>query len=75
MTMARSSHLHAERADYNQSELLSNAINESLSVEVGEQALTLRSIGIRPTGSGSNQVSQKGAAEFYRELFIERLQR
>jgi len=68
-------HLGGISFSYNQSELLSNAINESLSVEVGEQALTLRSMGMRPTGSGNNQLSQEGAAEFYWELFIERLQR
>jgi hypothetical protein len=35
----------------------------------------LCTLGMRPVGSSSNQLSQEGAAELYWEMFIERLQR
>jgi hypothetical protein len=54
-----------------------NSFNESLSVEVGVQALTLRALGMQMHRSteGTNHLSQEGAAEYYWALFVESLQR
>jgi hypothetical protein len=63
---------------YSHSDNLSdNSINESMSVEVGEQALSLHPMGMPSFGSTKREshLSQEGAAEYYWELFIEPLQR
>ena len=54
-----------------------NGINESISVEIGDQALTLRALGMQShrTGSAGSHLSQEGAAEYYWALFMEPLQR
>jgi hypothetical protein len=54
-----------------------NSFNESMSVEVGEQSLTLRALGMQMHGrvSADRHLSQEGAAEYYWDLFIEPLQR
>jgi hypothetical protein len=53
------------------------SINESMSVKEGEQTLTLHPTGMPSFGSSvaRDQLSQEGAAEYYWELFISRLQR
>ena len=50
--------------------------NESMSVKESEQALTLHPMGMQSFGSSAarDQLSQEGAAEYYWELFISRLQ-
>ena len=53
-----------------------NSFNESLSVEVGEQMLYLRPLGMSSL-SGTREVKHltyEGASEFYWSIFIERLQ-
>jgi hypothetical protein len=57
--------------------LSANAYNESLSVEVGEQALFLRALGMAMHRSSDREgkLSAEGAAEYYWGLFIEPLQR
>lgn len=54
-----------------------NSFNEAMSIEVGEQALTLKPLGMPMFGSSSrgSHLSQEGAAEYYWGLFIEPLQR
>jgi TIR domain len=54
-----------------------NSFNESLSVEVDAQALTLRPLGMQSHRSikEENRLSQEGAAEYYWALFVEPLQR
>jgi TIR domain len=55
----------------------SSSINESMSVEVGDQALTLHPLGMqshRSSTSGAH-LSQEGAAEYYWALFVDPLQR
>jgi hypothetical protein len=55
----------------------SGSINESMSVEVGDQALTLRPLGMqshRLSTSGAH-LSQEGGAEYYWTLFVDPLQR
>lgn len=50
--------------------------NENLSVEVGEQALGLRPLGMQSLGASKpGNLSFEGAAEHYWELFIQPLQR
>lgn len=53
-----------------------NSFNENLTVEVGEQAMLLRPLGMQshrvPNGAG--HLSQEGAAEYYGGLFVEPLQ-
>jgi len=51
--------------------------NENMSVEVGEQALGLRPMGMQSFGAPSKtgNLSFEGAAEYYWELFIQPLQR
>lgn len=54
-----------------------NSFNESLSVEVGEQALSLRPLGLAISHASSQKgaLSFEGAAEYYWEIFIQPLQR
>ncbi len=54
-----------------------NSLNENLSVDVGEQALHLRPIGMQMHRSTNSQthLGHEGAAEYYWNLFIEPLQR
>ena len=54
-----------------------NSINESLSIETGEQALYLKPMGMAMLGSrdANSNLSLEGAAEYYWELFLEPLQR
>ena len=55
-----------------------NSFNESLSVEVGEQALSLKAMGMRShlgQGPRGTQLSMEGAAEYYWSMLIEPLQR
>jgi hypothetical protein len=54
-----------------------NGFNENLSVEVGEQALTLRPLGLAISNSSSRQggLSFEGAAEYYWDMFIQPMQR
>jgi hypothetical protein len=53
-----------------------NSMNESLSVEAGEQALSLRPLGMqmRRSSEDGTHFGLEGAAEYYWSLFIERLQ-
>lgn len=53
-----------------------NSINESLSIETGEQALYLKPMGMAMLGSrdANSNLSLEGAAEYYWELFLEPLQ-
>ena len=53
------------------------SINESMSVKAGEQALTLHPMGMQSFSSPSarDHLSHEGAAEYYWDLFISRLQR
>jgi TIR domain len=53
------------------------SFNESLSVEVGAQTLTLHPLGMQSHRStnGESHLSQEGAAEYYWGLFVEPLQR
>jgi TIR domain len=53
-----------------------NGINESLSIESGEQALYLKPMGMAMFGSreAKNSLSLEGAAEYYWELFLQPLQ-
>jgi hypothetical protein len=55
----------------------SSGINESMSVEVGDQALTLHPLGMQSYRSSTSEthLSQEGAAEYYWKLFVEPLQR
>jgi len=55
----------------------SNSINESMSVDVGDQALTLHPLGMQSYRSTTSKthLSQEGAAECYWNLFVEPLQR
>ena len=57
--------------------LTDTSYNEMLSVDVGEQALTLKPLGMQMLriSREHKHLSQEGAAEYYWELFIERLQR
>ncbi|HEV2270587.1 MAG TPA: toll/interleukin-1 receptor domain-containing protein [Steroidobacteraceae bacterium] len=57
--------------------LSDHSTNESLSVKEGEQALALRAMGMQSFGpsGATDQLSQEGAAEYYWELFMSRLQR
>jgi hypothetical protein len=54
-----------------------NGYNESLSVEVGEQALCLKPLGMAMfnTSTRDKTLGFEGAAEFYWQLFVEPLQR
>jgi len=54
-----------------------NSITESLSVEIGEQALVLKPLGMQVTHSGSRDrtLGLEGASEYYWSLFVEPLQR
>lgn len=61
-------YVHGETTD-------SNTYNESLSVEADDQALFFRPMGMaRFAGERDHKLSYEGAAEFYWELFIARLQ-
>ena len=60
---------------YGRHGLMDNSINESLSVVVGEQVLTLNPLGMPMRGKRGEHLSAEGAAEYYWELFIEPLQR
>lgn len=53
-----------------------NSFNENLSTEVGEQAIYLRPLGMQASHSHAEKrnLSYEGAAEYYWELFIQRLQ-
>jgi hypothetical protein len=52
-----------------------NSINESLSVEIGEHDLYLKSIGFSMRGGDRNgRLSKEAAAEYYWSIFIEPLQ-
>ncbi len=54
----------------------SNSFNESLTVEVGEQEMFLRGLGMAQwSGAKTDHLSQEGAAEFFWALFIGPLQR
>ena len=55
----------------------SNGYNESLSVEIGEQALSFKPMGMAMFNASSRDktLSFEGAAEFYWQLFIAPLQR
>jgi hypothetical protein len=61
---------------YSSSETLeSNSYNELLSVDVDDQAMYLRSLGMAMQGSNERmKLSQEGAAEFYWSILIEPLQ-
>lgn len=54
-----------------------NSINESLSIESGEQDLYLKPGGMATFGSGeaNSSLSRQGAAEYYWEMFLQPLQR
>lgn len=53
-----------------------NSFNESLSVEVGEQALYLRPMGMQTHRAHAEaNLGIEGAAEYYWDMFIEPLQR
>jgi TIR domain len=52
-----------------------NSLNESMSVEVGEQALLLRPLGMQMRHVSEGGLGPEGASEYYWSLFIERLQR
>jgi len=54
-----------------------NSLNESMSVEAGEQSLFLRPLGMqmRHVPEGGAHLGLEGAAEYYCNLFIEPLQR
>ena len=52
-----------------------NSLNESLSAEVGEQALLLRPLGMQMHHVSEGGLGFEGASEYYWSLFIERLQR
>ena len=51
-----------------------NSFNESISVEVGEQTLFLRSLGMQMRHT-NDQLSPEGAAEYYWGLLIEPLEK
>jgi hypothetical protein len=54
---------------------ISQGINENLSVEVGDQSLSLKAWGFSMRGQGKDSaLSQQGAAEYYWSIFIEPLQ-
>lgn len=59
------------------SKINDSSINENLSAEVGDQALTLKALGMQThrTVSADKHLSQEGAAEYYWDLFMEPLQR
>lgn len=59
---------------YNSS-LDDNSLNESMSVEAGEQSLLLRPLGMLLRHVPEGGFGLEGAAEYYWALFIERLQR
>lgn len=52
-----------------------NSLNETMSVEAGEQALLLRPLGMQMRHVPEGGLGLEGAAEYYWSLFIERLQR
>ncbi|MGH8020091.1 MAG: type ISP restriction/modification enzyme [Opitutaceae bacterium] len=55
-----------------------NSFNEAVSVEVGEQSLSLKAMGMHPFGFGGqsdSHLSPEGAAEYYWAMLIEPLQR
>ena len=54
-----------------------NGYNESMSVQVGEQALHLKPLGMAMIGNSAREkaLSLEGAAEYYWQMFIEPLQR
>jgi len=56
--------------------LSGNSINESMSVESGQQALYLKPMGMAMSGSQGKKsiLSPEGAAEYYWEMFIQPLQ-
>jgi hypothetical protein len=52
-----------------------NSLNETMSVEVGDQALLLRPLGMQMRHVPEGGLGLEGAAEYYWGLLIERLQR
>lgn len=52
----------------------SNSWNEMLNVQIGDQSLYFKSMGMAWNGSGDKHLSQEGAAEFLWDLFIKQAQ-